>query len=172
MYNGSSSKFGGLPLFSLADRSNNAQLKPERTTAQEGGLEMSVLDDRLTIDGTYYLKKTRDQIIPLTTAPATGFSSAVINAGQISNRGFEASVTARPIRVDEWLQLEHDVQLPEEQEPRRFARAGPGDDHHRVAVELEHRGAAGTAVRRAVRLRVRARLGHRPDAAVRRSPDA
>ena len=49
-------------LFSLADRSNNAQLKPERTTAQEGGLEMSVLNDRLTIDGTYYLKKTRDQI--------------------------------------------------------------------------------------------------------------
>ena len=41
---------------------------------------------------------TRDQIIPLTTAPATGFQSTVINAGQISNRGFEASVTARILR--------------------------------------------------------------------------
>ena len=101
VYNGSSTKFGGLPLFSLANTSNNAQLKPERTTAQEGGVELSMLDDRLTFDGTYYVKKTRDQIIPLTTAPATGFSSAVINAGQISNRGFEASVTARPIRADE-----------------------------------------------------------------------
>jgi TonB-linked SusC/RagA family outer membrane protein len=99
VYNGSSNKFGGLPLFSLADRSNNSQLKPERTTAQEGGVELSVLDDRVTFDGTYYVKKTRDQIIPLTTAPATGFSSAVINAGQISNRGFEASVTAKPIRL-------------------------------------------------------------------------
>jgi len=60
---------------------------------------VSLLDDRLTLDGTYYVKKTRDQIIPLTTAPATGFSSTVINAGQISNRGFEASLTARPVRL-------------------------------------------------------------------------
>jgi len=100
VYNGSSRKFGALPLFSLDDQSANAQLKPERTTGQEGGAEVSLLNDRLTVDATYYLKKTRDQIIPLTTAPATGFSSAVINAGQISNRGFEASVTARPVRLN------------------------------------------------------------------------
>ena len=99
VYNGNSNKFGSLPQFSLANTANNANLKPEQTTAQEGGLELSILNDRLTFDGTYYVKKTRDQIIPLTTAPATGFSSAVINAGQISNRGFEASVTARPVRL-------------------------------------------------------------------------
>lgn len=99
VYNGSSAKFGGLPLFSLSNQSANAQLKPERTTAVEGGIELSLLDDRVTLDATYYDKQTRDQIIPLTTAPATGFSSTVINAGQISNRGFEASVTARPIRL-------------------------------------------------------------------------
>ena len=58
-----------------------------------------MFDDRLTFDGTYYVKKTRDQIIPLTIAPATGFASAVINAGQISNRGFEAAVTIKPIRT-------------------------------------------------------------------------
>ena len=99
VYNGNSNKFGGLPQFSLDNRSNNAQLKPERTTAQEGGVEVSLLDDRLSLDATYYVKKTRDQIIPLTTAPATGFSSTIINAGQISNRGIEASLTARPIRL-------------------------------------------------------------------------
>ena len=98
-YRGSSNKFAGAALFSLSDTSANANLKPERTTAQEGGVELSVLNDRLTFDGTYYVKKTRDQIIPLTTAPATGFGFAVINAGQISNRGFEATVTARPVRL-------------------------------------------------------------------------
>ena len=99
VYNGNSNKFGSLPQFSLANTANNANLKPEQTTAQEGGIELSILNDRLTFDGTYYVKKTRDQIIPLTTAPATGFSSAVINAGQISNRGFEASISARPLRL-------------------------------------------------------------------------
>jgi TonB-linked SusC/RagA family outer membrane protein len=103
VYNGSSNKFGGLPLFSLDNKSNNAQLKPERTTSKEGGVELSVLDDRVTLDGTYYVKQTRDQIIPLTTAPATGFAQAVINAGQITNRGFEASLTARPLRTSRGL---------------------------------------------------------------------
>jgi TonB-linked SusC/RagA family outer membrane protein len=85
-YSGSSSKFGSLALFSLANTSNNPNLKPERTESSEGGLELSILDDRITFDGTMYAKITRDQIIPLTTAPATGFSSTIINAGQISNR--------------------------------------------------------------------------------------
>jgi TonB-linked SusC/RagA family outer membrane protein len=98
-YRGNSNKFAGAALFSLNDTSANSNLRPERTTAQEGGIELSVLNDRLTFDGTYYVKKTRDQIIPLTTAPATGFGFAIINAGQISNRGFEASVTARPLRL-------------------------------------------------------------------------
>lgn len=98
LYNGSSNKFSGAALYTLDNTSANAGLKPERTTGAEGGLEISLLDDRVTLDGTYYVKKTRDQIIPLTIAPATGFSRTVINAGQITNRGFEAMVTARLVR--------------------------------------------------------------------------
>jgi TonB-linked SusC/RagA family outer membrane protein len=99
VYQGNSNKFGGLPLFSLANTSANANLKPEQTTAQEGGVEVSLLDDRISLDATYYTKRTRDQIISLTTAPATGFSATAINAGEISNKGVEASLTARPLRL-------------------------------------------------------------------------
>lgn len=99
LYNGSSSKFGGLPLYSLSNTSANAALKPERTTSTEGGFEMSLFDDRIMVDATYFLKLTRDQILPLTIAPATGFSATTINAGQISNRGIEAMITARALRL-------------------------------------------------------------------------
>ena len=99
LYNGDTRKFAGLPLYSLANRSANAQLKPEQTTGQEGGIEFALLDDKVTFDGTYYSKISRNQILPLTTAPATGFSSTVINAGQLSNRGFELSMTVRPFRT-------------------------------------------------------------------------
>lgn len=104
VYNGNSQKFDGMPLFSLNNRSANSALKPEQTTAQEGGLEMAFFNDRLTLDGTYYVKKTRDQIIPLTIAPASGFAETVINAGQISNRGIEASVTAVPLKMTNGFQ--------------------------------------------------------------------
>lgn len=98
LYFGSSNKFGGAAMYTLDNTSANANLKPERTTGSEVGAELSLFDDRITLDGTYYVKKTRDQIIPLTIAPATGFSRTVINAGQITNRGFEALLTAQLVR--------------------------------------------------------------------------
>ncbi|MDQ6611183.1 MAG: TonB-dependent receptor, partial [Gemmatimonadota bacterium] len=97
-YNGSATKFGSLPLFSLNNNIANSNLKPERTTGDEGGLEFAFGGDRIVFDGTYYNKITKDQIINLTVAPATGFSSVAINAGQISNRGFEAQLSLRPFR--------------------------------------------------------------------------
>lgn len=99
LYQGTSNKFAGLALYTLADRSANSQLRPEQTTGREGGVELSLFDDRITFDGTVYSKISRDQIIPLTIAPATGFTQTVINAGQISNKGFEMSLTAKPIRM-------------------------------------------------------------------------
>jgi hypothetical protein len=103
-YSGSSSKFNGLPLYTLSNSSANSALKPERTLGTEGGVELSLFNDRITFDGTYYLKRTRDQIIPLTVSPSTGFSSTVINAGQITNRGIEALLTLRPITQPNGLQ--------------------------------------------------------------------
>ena len=99
LYNGQSAKFNGSALYTLADKSANAALRPEQTTGREGGVELSLFDDRITFDGTIYSKISRDQILPLTIAPATGFTQTVINAGQISNRGFEMSVTAKPVKL-------------------------------------------------------------------------
>ena len=97
LYNGSSNKFDGLSLYSYSNTSANPFLKPERTTGAEFGAELSLFRDRVTLDATYYSKKTKDQIINLTTAPATGFTATAVNAGQISNKGIELLVTARPI---------------------------------------------------------------------------
>ncbi|MEO7998541.1 MAG: SusC/RagA family TonB-linked outer membrane protein, partial [Gemmatimonadaceae bacterium] len=97
-YTGSSTKFGSQPLFSLNNNIANSQLRPEKTTGDEGGVEFAFFDDRITFDGSYYNKITKDQVINLTVAPATGFSSVAINAGQISNRGVEAQVSARPFK--------------------------------------------------------------------------
>ncbi|MEP6731944.1 MAG: SusC/RagA family TonB-linked outer membrane protein [bacterium] len=97
VFNGNSNKFGGLPQYSLNNTSANASLRPEQTIGKEGGVEFALLNDKITVDATYYQKFTRDQIMPLTVTAASGFTATVINAGQVSNRGLEASVTARPI---------------------------------------------------------------------------
>jgi TonB-linked SusC/RagA family outer membrane protein len=95
LYNGNTNKFSGLALYSLSNSSNNAALKPERTKGQEIGLELGMLDDRVTFDGTVYAKESRDQILPLSLPQATGFTTTVINAGLMTNKGFEMSVTGK-----------------------------------------------------------------------------
>jgi hypothetical protein len=98
-YTGLSGKFNSQPQFTLSNTAANAFLKPEQTTGKEGGLEVGLFDDRLTFDGTYYNKATTNQILNLTTTAASGFTSTAVNAGQVSNRGFEATVTARILKL-------------------------------------------------------------------------
>ncbi len=98
-YNGQANKFGSLPQFTLGNTIANATLRPERTTSDEGGIEVGFLNNRLTLDATYYNRHTDNQIITLPISTTTGFSAQAINAGRVTNKGFEALLTAVPIRV-------------------------------------------------------------------------
>jgi TonB-linked SusC/RagA family outer membrane protein len=97
-YSGQSTKFAGLPRFTLNDNIANANLKPEITTSTEGGFELGLLDGRASIDATWYKKNTKDEIIALTVSQASGFSTVTINAGNLQNTGFEGILNLTPIR--------------------------------------------------------------------------
>jgi TonB-linked SusC/RagA family outer membrane protein len=99
VYNGSSAKFGGLPLFGLDNTIANSDLKPELTTSTEGGLELGFFNGRISLDATYYTKSTKNQILNLTLPPSSGFGSVAINAGEIQNAGAEILLGATPIRT-------------------------------------------------------------------------
>lgn len=72
----------------------NAQLKPEFTTSIEVGADFRFLNDRITLDVTYYDSKSTDQIINIPISAASGFTSKAINAGEISNKGWEVMLGA------------------------------------------------------------------------------
>jgi outer membrane receptor protein involved in Fe transport len=103
VFQGSSSKFGPLPLFSLSDNLANTNLKPELTTSAEIGAELAFYDSRITLDASYYEKNTRNQILNLVIPPTSGYSTQAINAGHISNKGFEASLAVTPLRSADGL---------------------------------------------------------------------
>lgn len=91
--------FGSTLLYSLPDIKNNPALKPERTDSKEIGLEMSFLQSRVGFDLTYYQTNTVDQIYPVNISTATGYASKYVNAGNVSNKGFEASLFFTPVRT-------------------------------------------------------------------------
>ena len=89
--------FGKIPLFSLPSTKNNSELKPERTTSIEAGLEMTMLNRRLGFDFAYYKNNTVDQILPVAVSTATGYSYKYVNAGEIQNAGLELLVFGSPV---------------------------------------------------------------------------
>jgi len=83
----------------------NRALKPEFTKSWEFGTELSFLNDRLALDGTYYSKRTFDQIVQnIRGSYGTGFILFNLNGAQTKNAGLELTVRGIPmLRGDfEW----------------------------------------------------------------------
>ncbi|MBJ2174678.1 TonB-dependent receptor [Aureibaculum sp. A20] len=65
-------------------------LKWERTEEYNIGLTSRILDNKLSIEADYYIRNTKNAIIPI-NVPATG-QSIRRNSGEIRNSGFELSL--------------------------------------------------------------------------------
>jgi TonB-linked SusC/RagA family outer membrane protein len=89
--------YNGLTYLTLDSTNKNPELKPELTTSNEFGLEANLFKKRFTINATYYTSSTINQIIPVQTTAAYGFTRRVINAGEIKNDGTEVFLKARVI---------------------------------------------------------------------------
>jgi TonB-linked SusC/RagA family outer membrane protein len=74
----------------------NPELKPERSTEFEGGFETRLFRDRLSLDLTYYQKRTKDAIIEAIIPPSFGTQATQVtqNLGAVRNRGWELLANA------------------------------------------------------------------------------
>ncbi|WP_224997843.1 SusC/RagA family TonB-linked outer membrane protein [Cesiribacter sp. SM1] len=75
-------------------------LKPERTKAYEFGVDLAFVDNRIRLDATYAIQNSVDQIVPIPTSRATGFTSYVANAGEIQNRVIELLLDGAVVRTE------------------------------------------------------------------------
>ena len=77
-------------------------LKPERKTSWEFGLDWRFVNNRFGVDFTYYKENTKDQIMSISVPSVSGISSKKINAGNIQNSGIELSLNTTPIETKDW----------------------------------------------------------------------
>lgn len=88
--------YGGQQTASF-DQPGNPNLGPERTRTAEVGLDLGVLNDRVTLVATYYHALTQDAIFSVPPLPSSGIPATIeANIGTIRNQGFElrTSITA------------------------------------------------------------------------------
>jgi TonB-linked SusC/RagA family outer membrane protein len=85
------------PLYSVPSTKKNPDLKPEKTSSIEAGLEMYFLKRRVGFDLSLYKTNTTDQIVPLALTQTTGYHYQIINAGEVQNQGVEISLMLTPV---------------------------------------------------------------------------
>ncbi len=89
--------YGSFPVYSVPDRLNNSNLLPEETYSKEIGFDLKLIKN-IDVAFTYYNSYTTNQIITLPVSSTSAYSSLIINAGRLSNRGIEANLGASIIR--------------------------------------------------------------------------
>lgn len=90
-------------LESSASYPRNLELKElrwEKSTQQNYGLNFVALDYKFNLEFDYFIKTTKDQFTEDVKIPtSSGFSTMSMNHGIVENRGWELSVNYKPIRT-------------------------------------------------------------------------
>lgn len=87
---------------SSAIKNPNPDLKWEKTTSVNFGFELSMLNNRLQIEGDFYWKHTKDAFMTKSISTVNGYDSYVVNGGNIQNNGYSIGITGRPIQTRDW----------------------------------------------------------------------
>ena len=74
-----------------------ANLKPERTTTWEAGMDARLFDDNLRLDFTYYKSNTFDQLFPTNVPIGSGVSEVFLNGADVQNTGAEVVLGITPV---------------------------------------------------------------------------
>lgn len=93
-----STPVNGVIGWSRDDDAGVSGLAPERTQTIEIGTDLSFFKDRLGLNFTWYTSHSKDQIIPVSTAPSSGFTTITLNAGEIKNHGVEVTLRGTPVK--------------------------------------------------------------------------
>lgn len=72
-------------------------IKAERQTEFETGIDFGILKGKLNFEISFYNKKIYDFLLLATVPPSSGFSSKFVNAGDLRNQGIEIGLKAQPV---------------------------------------------------------------------------
>ncbi|NML22382.1 SusC/RagA family TonB-linked outer membrane protein [Pseudoflavitalea sp. G-6-1-2] len=94
-------QIAGVPRVVLNQRAPypGVYLQPEDNRSIETGIEMRFFKNRLTADITFYKNNNYKQYMEVPAPRGSGYNIYYLNLGNIQNQGWEAVITAIPIRT-------------------------------------------------------------------------
>jgi TonB-dependent starch-binding outer membrane protein SusC len=82
----------------------NPDLKWEKNTSMNFGLDFAILSNRLSGTVEYYIKKTDNLLLRVPISSTTGVTTIMQNVGSMENKGWEITLTSRNFDSDfKWI---------------------------------------------------------------------
>jgi TonB-linked SusC/RagA family outer membrane protein len=93
--------YSGLPALAPTQLAN-PDLKWEQTTQYNIGVDMDLLDERISFSADAYLKDTKDLLLNRPVPATSGFTSYTSNIGSMENKGLEFTLSTVNIRTQDF----------------------------------------------------------------------
>ena len=90
----------GVSGLSVANLRGNPDIGPERQKELEYGLDLGFLENRISLEVSFYNKTIDDLLIRADVPTSSGFTATVKNAGELENKGIELGLNAAVIDSD------------------------------------------------------------------------
>lgn len=114
---------------------SNADLTWEKTKQLDLGIEVSVLNSRLSFTMDYYNRKTTDLLLQVDIPTITGFRNAWRNIGKVDNQGYEFAINTVNIMKNDFT---WNTNINLSTNKNKVVALGPSGD------PIYHGGGAGT----------------------------
>lgn len=93
------SNYSGLQSLQLSGSTAASDLRPERQTEYEGGVDITFVNERAQLSLTAYQQDISDLLVRRNLPGSTGYNVLFFNGGKMRQRGIEADLTAVPVRT-------------------------------------------------------------------------
>jgi TonB-linked SusC/RagA family outer membrane protein len=77
---------------------SDPNLRPFTSSTYELGMELSLLQNRLGLDLSYYDRETSNDIVNTAISTTSGYNSVFLNIGKMDNKGIEVLLTGKPVK--------------------------------------------------------------------------
>jgi TonB-linked SusC/RagA family outer membrane protein len=84
------------------DGLGNLNLKPEKMKSFEVGTDLRFYKNRIMLDLAYYSNRNEDLILWVPLAGSSGYTSTLMNAATMTNKGLEISLSLVPFKQKDW----------------------------------------------------------------------
>lgn len=96
-FQGGGFPYGSLPGFTSNNVIANNTIRPETVESFEVGAELTMFNNRVSLEAAYYFQNNNDQVIGVNISQATGYVQADLNAANFENKGIEVDLKLTPL---------------------------------------------------------------------------